>query len=212
MDGSPAVVDSDVFDTYSPVINFSSLRSLIILAFGNRWEMRRWDILAFTNALPEEPTYVRYPKKMPDGFISCLNFKWGRLCLVTSKLYGSKTAPKLWCIQVFVSIWWLDIRVGGREEKGEWKERDRGGGVQRRLVGFGRGMAAGPPGSQTDQRLWLLLWLSSVVIKFSLIIGFDNSNLRDLFVMVCVMRIPACNGLRCNLVILTHTRRLVTQY
>ena len=100
----------------------------------------------------------------------------------------------------------------GREEKGERKERERGGGAHRQLVCFGRGMAAGPPGSQTDQRLWLLLWLSSVMIKFSLIIGFDNSNLRDLFVMVCVMRIPACNGLRCNLVILTHTRRLVTQY
>ena len=94
MDGSPAVVDSDVFDAYSPVINFSSLRSLIILAFGNAWEMRRWDIsVAFTNALPEEPTYFRFPQKMPDEVISYL--KGGDYALLRRNLYGSKTARKL---------------------------------------------------------------------------------------------------------------------
>ena len=61
MDGSKAVVGRDVFDTFSPVIDFPSLRLLISLAFGNGWEMRHWDIsVAFTNALPEEPTYVEY--------------------------------------------------------------------------------------------------------------------------------------------------------
>ena len=70
MDGSTEVVGSDVFDTYSPVIYFPSIRMLINLAFGSGWEIRHWDIsVAFTNALPEEPIYVLFPKNMPDDVI-----------------------------------------------------------------------------------------------------------------------------------------------
>ena len=35
--------------------------------------MRHWDIsVAFTSALPEEPTYVRFPKNIPDDVNSDL--------------------------------------------------------------------------------------------------------------------------------------------
>ena len=64
------MVVSDVFDTYSPVIHFPSIRMLISLAFGSGWEIRHWDIsVAFTNALSEEPIYVLFPKNMPDDVI-----------------------------------------------------------------------------------------------------------------------------------------------
>ena len=59
--------------------------------------MRHWDIIvAFTNAVPlaEEPTYVLFPKNMPDDVIS--GFKGGDCALLRRNLYGSKTAPKLW--------------------------------------------------------------------------------------------------------------------
>ena len=39
MDTSPAVVGSDVFDTYDSVIDFFVVRMLISLAFGNGWEI-----------------------------------------------------------------------------------------------------------------------------------------------------------------------------
>ena len=102
MDGSTAVVGRDVFETdtqfvtYSPVIDFPSLKLLISLAFGNGWEMRHWDIsVAFSNTLPEEPTYVLFLKNMQDNVIS--GFKRGDYVLLRRNLYGSKTAPKLWC-------------------------------------------------------------------------------------------------------------------
>ena len=62
MDGSRAQVGVDVFDTYAPVIDYSTVRLLISLAFGNHWEMFHWDIsVAFTNAKAEEESYVRFP-------------------------------------------------------------------------------------------------------------------------------------------------------
>ena len=65
MDGSKAKVVIDVFDTYAPVIDYSTVRLRTSLAFGNKWEMFHWDIsVAFTNAKVEEETYdVVFPKK-----------------------------------------------------------------------------------------------------------------------------------------------------
>ena len=54
MDGSRAQTGVDVFDTYAPVIDYSTVRLLISLAFGNNWVMFHWDIsVAFTNAKAE---------------------------------------------------------------------------------------------------------------------------------------------------------------
>ena len=80
-----------MFDTYAPVIDHSSVRLMISLAIGNGWEMRHWDIsVAFTNALPGDSTYVRFP----ENIISV--FKGGDYAILPRNLYGSKTAPKLW--------------------------------------------------------------------------------------------------------------------
>ena len=67
MDCSRAQVGVDAFDTYAPVIDYSTVWFLISLAFGNHWEMFHWDIsVAFTSAKAEEKTYVRFPKSFPD--------------------------------------------------------------------------------------------------------------------------------------------------
>ncbi len=44
MDSSRAQVGVDVFDTYAPVIDYSTGWLLISQAFGNHWEMFHWDI------------------------------------------------------------------------------------------------------------------------------------------------------------------------
>ena len=63
MDGSRQRVGIDVFDTFSPVIDYTTVRMLISIAFGNGWKMFHWDIsVAFTNADAHEPTYVMFPK------------------------------------------------------------------------------------------------------------------------------------------------------
>ena len=71
MDGSRAQIGVDVFDTYAPVIDYSTVRLLISLAFGNKWEMFHWGIsAAFTNAKAEEETYVRFPKSFPEDLFA----------------------------------------------------------------------------------------------------------------------------------------------
>ena len=53
MDGALAQIGIDVFqcDTYAPVIDYSTVRLLLSLAFGNNWEMFHRDIsIAFTTA------------------------------------------------------------------------------------------------------------------------------------------------------------------
>ena len=67
MDCSRAQIGVDVFNTYAPVINFSTVRLFISLAFGNNWEMFHLDIsVAFTTSNAEEETHVRFPKSFPD--------------------------------------------------------------------------------------------------------------------------------------------------
>ena len=52
--------------------------------------MGHWNIcVAFTNALSEEPTYVRFPEHVISGF------KGGDYAIHLRNLYGSKTALKL---------------------------------------------------------------------------------------------------------------------
>ena len=103
MDGSRQKVGIDVFDTFAPVIDYSTVRLLISTAFGNGWEMYHWDIsVAFTNADSHEPTYVRFPKNFPDDI--CPGYTGGTLARLTKNLYGSKSAPKWWykCLYQFL--------------------------------------------------------------------------------------------------------------
>ena len=100
VDGSKEVVGRDVFDTYAHVIDYSTIRLLISLAFGNGWEMRHWDIsVAFTNALAQE---VIYSKNMPNDIVP--EFKGGDSAILNRNLYGTKSAPKLWykCLHEFL--------------------------------------------------------------------------------------------------------------
>jgi hypothetical protein len=67
MDGSRQEVGVDVFDTFTPVIDYSTVRRLISTAFGNGWKRYHWDVsVAFTNADSHEPTYVRIPKNFRE--------------------------------------------------------------------------------------------------------------------------------------------------
>jgi hypothetical protein len=103
MDGSRAQIGIDVFDTYAPVIDYSTVRLLISIAFGNHWEMFHWEIsVAITNAKAEEETYVRFPDKYPEDLSP--EYKAGTIARLKRNLYGSKSAPKLWynCLYQFI--------------------------------------------------------------------------------------------------------------
>ena len=113
MDGSRQRVGIDVFDTFSPVIDYTTVRMLISIAFGNGWKMFHWDIsVAFTNADAHEPTYVMFPKNFPSDI--CPGYAGGVFARLAKNLYGSKTAPKLWykCLSEFL------IEIGFRSVAG----------------------------------------------------------------------------------------------
>ncbi len=95
MDGSRAKVGEDVFYTYAPVIDYSTVRLLISLAFGNNWAMFHLGIsVAFTNAKAEEETSVKFPQSFPADLFP--GYKGGTIAKLKRNLYGSKSAPKLW--------------------------------------------------------------------------------------------------------------------
>ena len=57
MDGSKAVIGKDVYETFSPVVDYSTVRLLVSFAFANRWKINQWDIsVAFNSALAIEET------------------------------------------------------------------------------------------------------------------------------------------------------------
>ncbi len=106
MDGSRAQVGVNVFDTHAPIIDYSTVRLLISLTFGNHWAMFHWDIsVAFTNAKAGEETSVRFPKSFPDVADDLFpGYKAGTIARLKRNLYGSKSAPKLWynCLYAFI--------------------------------------------------------------------------------------------------------------
>ncbi len=73
MDGSRAQIGVD-FDTYAPVIHYSTVRLLISLAFGSNWEMFHWYIsVALTNAKAEEETCVDFLNRFQA---TCFQVLW----------------------------------------------------------------------------------------------------------------------------------------
>jgi hypothetical protein len=51
MHGSRTQIGVDVFDTYSPVIDYSTVRLLISLALGIKWERFHWSISVHSQML-----------------------------------------------------------------------------------------------------------------------------------------------------------------
>ena len=103
MDGSRLQVGLDVFDTFSPVIDYATVRLLISLAFGNNWSMYHWDIsVAFTNADCHEPTYVKFPPNFPNDV--CPGYTGGSYARLSKNLYRSKTVPKWWYKCLYQSL------------------------------------------------------------------------------------------------------------
>ena len=61
LDGSKQLPDIDYFQSYAPVVDFSSLRIFISYAHAKGWRLRQYDIVsAFTNARPQSQTFVRF--------------------------------------------------------------------------------------------------------------------------------------------------------
>jgi hypothetical protein len=95
MDASRKVVGVEVFDTFTSVIDCSSVGLLISTTFGKGWDMYHWNTsVAFTSADAHDQTFVRFPQNFPTDI--CPGFSGGTLAHLAKNLYGSKSAPKWW--------------------------------------------------------------------------------------------------------------------
>ena len=61
LDGSKQRPYVDYFQSYAPVVDFSSLQIFISYAHAKGWRLQQYDIVsAFTNARPQSQTFVRF--------------------------------------------------------------------------------------------------------------------------------------------------------
>ena len=82
----------DYDETFSPVIRFESLRTLIALATPKGLKLHQMDVTAaFLNGHLEQQVYM----KQPEGFIA-----QGKenlvVCKVKHSIYGLKQSPRCW--------------------------------------------------------------------------------------------------------------------
>ena len=85
------------FDTFSPVVSFSTVRLFLILSLMLCWNTCTLDFSnAFIQAERNKPIFIHTPQgfKTKPGFV---------LKLIRS-LYGAKDAPKLWCDHLFRAL------------------------------------------------------------------------------------------------------------
>lgn len=81
----------DYDETFSPVVRFSSIRSLLAFAVQHNMVVHQMDaITAFLNGELDEEIFMR----QPDGYI--VPGKENMVCKLKKSLYGLKQAPRCW--------------------------------------------------------------------------------------------------------------------
>lgn len=89
--GFEQVEGLDFTETYSPVVNFTALRTLCAIAAAKNFACKTFDVkTAFLNGTIDEDIYM----EIPDGFEK----KSGKVCKLLKSLYGLRQAPIRWNI------------------------------------------------------------------------------------------------------------------
>jgi Reverse transcriptase (RNA-dependent DNA polymerase) len=91
--GFTQVEGVDYFDTYAPVVNITTIRTLLACGAAHDWEMEQMDIdTAFLNAMVDEEIYV----KMAPGYEQYGVNGESLVYRLHRSLYGLKQAPRNW--------------------------------------------------------------------------------------------------------------------
>lgn len=79
----------DYTETFSPVVKFASIRTLLSIAAEQGMFMKQFDVkTAFLYGDLEEEVYMKQPIGFEDGS--------NRVCKLVKSLYGLKQAPRCW--------------------------------------------------------------------------------------------------------------------
>ena len=83
----------DYEETYSPTLNFTSIRMLLSYAASYDRELIHWDIgTAFLNGILEEDIYIEVPKGFT--FLSGIEVPEGHCLKLNKSIYGLKQASR----------------------------------------------------------------------------------------------------------------------
>ena len=79
----------DCFETFSPVVRYESVRTVLAIVAKHDMELAQFDVkTAFLNSSLEEEIYMQQPEGYEDGS--------DRVCRLKKGLYGLKQAPRNW--------------------------------------------------------------------------------------------------------------------
>ena len=92
INGSSQIKGVNYWDTYSPVVSWETIQSLLTLSILNGWNTRQIDfVLAFPQAKPECDMYMEIPRGC-----NVEGSKRDYVLKLNKNLYGSKQASRLW--------------------------------------------------------------------------------------------------------------------
>lgn len=79
----------DYFETFSPVVKYTSVRTILAIAAAKNLTLKQFDVkTAFLYSELEEEIYMKQPKGYDDNT--------GRVCKLLKSLYGLKQASRCW--------------------------------------------------------------------------------------------------------------------
>jgi hypothetical protein len=89
--GFSQVEGIDYEDTFAPVAQYTSIRTIIALAASMGWKLHQMDVKTiFLNGDIEEEVYI----EKPEGFV--IHDEKSHVCRLKKSLYGLKKTPRAW--------------------------------------------------------------------------------------------------------------------
>ena len=90
--GYEQVHGEDFYETFAPVVRWSTIRTILAVAARKRWTLKQLDVITtFLNGILEEEIYIM---EIPEGFME--PGMQGKVVRLKRALYGLKQAPRAW--------------------------------------------------------------------------------------------------------------------
>ena len=90
--GYEQVHGEDFYETFAPVVRWSTIRTILAVTARKRWTLKQLDVITtFLNGILEEEIYIM---EIPEGFME--PGMQGKVVRLKRALYGLKQAPRAW--------------------------------------------------------------------------------------------------------------------